>query len=99
MDINEIAIKIRNIAAGIYQRENWYSMRRRLNPHHTDEQVNLELEYLKLQQKKDFFEMKALYLENRDVLCCRTDIDENDRNIYLAIDKCVNDDLEKEFNL
>jgi hypothetical protein len=96
--INEVINEIRNLSYAINQRQCSYEMRRRYNPHHPDEVVEHERNrFLKI-QREEFFKLKDLYVKNREEIFTQ-ELDESFRELCLALDKCVNDDLEREFRL
>lgn len=87
---------IRDLSAAIASRKTGFDMRRRLNPHHSKKDVQLEYTRYDELQRHDFFKLKALYVENREDLLKLDSLTKNDRDIFSALDSCVADDLERE---
>jgi len=78
----------------ISRRETAFSLRRRVNPHHTEEQVEYEKKALLMQQYGELCEIKALYSEFRDDMAntCENEGYTQDKNI---LERLFTQDVDK----
>lgn len=64
----QLLIELTQLADSISSSEAAFQMRRRLNPHHSKDQVKIEHGLYMRDQKEKFFRLKALYCESREDL-------------------------------
>lgn len=88
--------QIRYLANSIAHRQFMYDMRCRLN---SDSLKVIERAQWARLQSEEFFELKDLYVKNREALLQCTNLTKDDKDTFRSLDICVSQDLEREFEL
>lgn len=76
-----------------------FEMRRRLNPHHTEENIAHETRHVMAILKSKFERMKQIYAENKEELDSRINLSEEEQKLLTAIDFYIQEDLERAFGM
>jgi len=84
-----------NNANQIIEREKAFVMRRRLNPHHSDEHRKAEITLNQVKNTKLFFKLKEELADHRDELFAEAHGFPEALKMLRCFEQIINDDIEK----
>jgi hypothetical protein len=94
-DIEKKWIQLIMVANRLASTDNAFYLRRRLNPHHPQEDIDQETETFKVTQHVNFKALKADYILHREDLLKNVGDDQERKSFIHHMENCLSDDFEK----